>query len=154
MEWVIIAAVVLAFVAGMFCVRARIVAKGRRAKERITEKFGERLRLISGCGIVDPPNRVPGVLALTDDMLVYESLISLAGGEGEIPLDSIQGIRWEEPLTSRHHMARKYRKAKVLEVTLGEEQVKVFILVEREARPWQEALQALPETPETPPASE
>ena len=121
---------------------ARIKAKARRAVDELREQHGDAVRLVTGCGIVDPPNRVPGVLALLDDRLVYRSLIGLAGGEGEIPLGDMQEITWEDSWQSRHHMARKCRKSRVLGITTTGGETKIFAIQRDKAADWEAALTA------------
>ena len=106
----------------------------------LREQHGDAVRLVTGCGIVDPPNRVPGVLALLDDRLVYRSMIGLAGGEGEILLSEAQEITWEDSWQSRHHMARKYRKARVLGITTTASETKVFAIQRDRAAEWEAAV--------------
>ena len=144
MEWLPIAVVPVVLICAMLWLYRRISANAREIKARIAREHGADVRLISGCGMVDPPSRVPGVLALVGDRLIYESTTGLAGGKGEIPLAGA-GIRWENPRASSHRMARKYRKARVLEVTPRSGGVKIFVLAEAAAGAWE---QALPDRPQ------
>ena len=142
MEWALIAALPVVFVCVVVWLYRRIAAKARAVKDRIMQEHGADLRLISGCGIVCPPSRVPGVLALTRDRLFYESLTSLAGGKDEVLLADIAGVRWVDPRASSQRMARKYRRARVLEITSRGREALVFVLAKAQSGPWEQALPA------------
>jgi len=115
---------------------------GRRLAAALRVELGARLRLVNGCGIVAPPNRVPGVLALADDRLVCRSLVRFGSGDSVIPLDDVVKVTWEEPARSRHRMARKYRRARVLGVTTKADETHVFVLAAKDAAVWENALPA------------
>ena len=144
MAWIFGAVVpVVVIVVVLAVLYARIKAKAQSAVDELREQHGDAVRLVTGCGVVDPPNRVPGVLALLDDRLIYRSLIGLAGGEGEIPLGEMQEITWEDSWQSRHHMARKYRKSRVLGITTASGETKVFAIQRDKAADWEAALPAM-----------
>ncbi len=128
----------------MIYVKSRIQKAGESAKEEMARRFGDDVQVLTGCGIVSPPSRVPGVLVLLKDRIVYRSLSALAGGEGEIPLAGIGRITWERSWASRHHMARKYRNAKIIGVTTMAGEEKVFAISNRDAEKWEEALREFP----------
>lgn len=109
-------------------------------KADLQHRFGDQIRLITGCGIVSPPSRVPGVLACLPDRIMYKSLSSLAGGEGEIPLSAIAEVTWERSWKSRHHMAKKYRNAKVIGITTREGDRKIFVVADKDAADWEKQL--------------
>lgn len=89
MVWIPAVTVPVVFIGAAIFLWMRIRARGRSAKADLQHRFGDQIRLITGCGIVCPPSRVPGLLACLPDRIVYKSLTSLAGGEGEIPFSTI-----------------------------------------------------------------
>jgi hypothetical protein len=142
--WIFVVIVPVAVIGGLFYLWLRIRSRGRALIDAMNQEFGTRIRLVTGCGIVCPPNRVPGVLALLDDRIAYRSLISLAGGEGEIPLPGIAKLTWEHAARSEHQMARKYRNASVIGITTREGDVKIFVVAESLSREWEALLEDLP----------
>jgi hypothetical protein len=140
MPWLLFLLIPLGLTVFFLVLSYSFKARGERLKADIRRQYGDGVRLITGCGIVRPPNRVPGILALTEDRLVCRSLIGWAVSDEEIPLASVERITWEETRKSVHRMARKYRRALVLGVTDGTGVSHVFVLAKKDAGVWQEAL--------------
>lgn len=139
--WVLIGLAIAAAGGGLlWLIHSRLRAAALKIKEEWIGKHGDRFVVVTGCGMVDPPNRVPGVLGLLEDRLLYGSLILPAGGEGELPLSEITEITWERSWTSKHFMARKYLGAKIIGVTTRDGKQKVFAIKKKDAPRWEEAL--------------
>ena len=120
--------------------------KGRKIVKKFEALYGENLLLVTGCGIITGLNRVPGVLGLLHDRIIYESAI--ISKSGEILFEDIIQITMEDTRRTRHRRARKYRNAKVLEVITKEGTINLFAIPFSKAREWQEALYAfLPKGP-------
>ena len=116
--------------------------QGRKARGELERTFGPRIRLISGCGVISGLNRVPGVLALLDDRIVYRTLVT--GATGEIPLDEIESFSIEDTRKSRHRRARKYRNASVLALAAPAGETPLFALKKSDAPKWQTLLRDVP----------
>ena len=83
------------------------------------------------------------VLALTRDGLLYESLVPFVLGAGGIPLDDVAGVAWEDTRTSRHRRARKYRRARLLEIVTRSGDTRLFVLAQADAPDWEQDLRGL-----------
>jgi hypothetical protein len=115
-----------------------IRSKGRKIVEKFEALYGESLLLVTGCGIITGLNRVPGVLALLHDRIIYESAI--ISKSGEILFQDIVRITMEDTRRTRHRRARKYRNAKVLEIITTEGTINLFAIPFSKAREWERAL--------------
>ena len=116
---------------------------GKRAVLKFKSEYARELRIFSGCGIVWNYNRVPGVLGMLQDGIVYESIIG--GRRGTIPFNTIRSWCVEDTRGSRHRRTRKYRKAKVLEIITVNDAVHVFVLSRQKAALWEPYLLELRE---------
>ncbi len=136
LTWLII---FLALMFGLFFgLYQRLKRSGKQVAEGLRQEHGSSLKLVSGCGIITGYNRVPGVLALLKDRIVYRSLV--AGKGGEIFLHTIVDFACEETSKTRHRRARKYRNACLLAIRTdkGEE---VLFAVEKETAPsWETSI--------------
>ena len=116
-------------------------SRARGVVELVRQEHGGAIRLLTGCGLVYDLNRVPGLLVLLPDRLLYRA--TLTAKAGEIPLQEIAAVIFEETGASRHRRVRKYRGAEVLEVTGPAEPVPLFVLRPVDASSWREALTPL-----------
>jgi hypothetical protein len=123
-----------------------IARKGRRAADDLSARFGDRIVLSSGCGIVSHDNRVAGVLALLDDRLVFQSTI--VGTFGQIDLSDITAFTLEPTSRSSHRRARKYRNATVLSLTTKGAEQPLFVIPNDHAEEWESALSTTTRCPE------
>ena len=57
---------------------------------------------------------------------------------------SIAEVTWERSWTSRHHMAKRYRNAKVIGITTREGDRNIFVVANRVAADWEKALNKIP----------
>jgi hypothetical protein len=139
MPWVIALTVPVAMVLVLLAAtRSLVFRRARRVRRRMEERFGEKIHLIAGCGIVERADRVPGVLVLAEDVLAYESV--LTDGRGEIELCSVKKYDFEDTAETKHSRARKYAGAKVLAVYEGGEVPRVFVIPAVRAAEWSERL--------------
>ena len=109
---------------------------GRRVKEDMQQRYGTTLVLMSGCGVITSMNRVPGVLCLTNTRLAWHAFVT--SDTGEIPLTEIASYNFENTRTSRHRRARKYFKARLLEINTRQGQTRLFVLKDTDAPAWEE----------------
>jgi len=93
--------------------------------------------LVTGCGIISTYSRVPGVLALLRDRIVYKSAMS--SERGEILLQSIVEPNVEDASSTVHRRARKYRNAKVLVIKTTKGELKLFAIAKSKAPDWENA---------------
>ena len=115
-----------------------IRSKSKKIVEKFEALYGESLCLVTGCGIIIGLNRLPGVLALLHDRIIYESAI--ISKSGEIPFQDIVQITMEDTKRTKHRRARKYRDAKVLEIITTEGTINLFAIPFSKAREWEKAL--------------
>lgn len=127
----------------LFTLLYRVVKRrAQRLADNVRQQYGDTVKLVCGCGIVNPPNRVPGVIALTGDRIVYRSTIAAGSEDGEALLAELRAVEWEDSNRSRHRMARKYRNARALGITTGDDVTKVFVLSRQHAPAWERELPA------------
>ncbi len=107
---------------------------------QLRAQYGQAIRLLTGCGIIGSYSRVRGVLALLADRIVYKSAIT--SERGEILLQSIADFGLEDTSHTTHRRARKYRNAKVLEITTTKGELRLFAIAKSKAPDWEKALYA------------
>ena len=100
-------------------------------------QYGTDIMLVTGCGIIGAYSRVPGVLALLHDRIVYKSVINKE--IGEIFLQSIAEFRLEDTSHTIHRRARKYRNAKVLAIKTTKGELRLFAIAKSKAADWENA---------------
>ncbi len=142
MSWIIpgVLVLVLVVLGGVF---RWIQIRGRRVLEEMRAEYGDQLRLISGCGLVMGANRVPGVLALLPERIVYRSAVGRFNGE--IMAFLITGFTLTPIQACKDRQVRKYRKYRnsmVLHVACGSP-CPTFILSREEGARWHSALKIL-----------
>lgn len=138
---ILIITVVLAVLTLLLGWYSRMKRRSRVIRTELRRQYGGDVRLIAGCGIVDFSNRIPGVLALTSDRLVYRGVLKIVSTGGEIPLSSISELHFEAPSATRYSYARKYRRAIILGVHVsGRQKPYVFMLAEKDAPAWEVVL--------------
>ncbi len=143
MEWVLIVVLfVVVFVSllgGLFVgLYQRMKRNSNRIVEEMKQAHGSDLKYVSGCGVVSGYNRVPGVLALLRDRIVYRPLTFLKGGE--IPLHQVVAFHSEDTRTTRYGRARKYLRAHVLAFRTDPGEENVFVVKKAYVKGWEEAL--------------
>ncbi len=145
MEWryalPVVVVVVSAVVAIPLLMVQRTRKRARQAVERFRNRAGASLKLVTGCGLIRPPNRVPGVLALLDDRVLFEAVVAL-DDRGEVPLAQVEAVTWEDAPDSRHRMARKYRGARILSLVTSTGDEHVFAIAADTAPAWEAAMPA------------
>ena len=122
----------------LFGLFQRMRRKSRLIVEELRTAHGRDLLFASGCGILSGLSRVPGILALVRDRIVYRPLTFMK--DGEIFLHNIVGFTSEDTAETRYSRARKYRRAQVLafQTDLGEE--RLFVVQKDQAQAWEESL--------------
>lgn len=113
--------------------------KGRALADEVRKDLGGTAVLLSGCGVIEGYNRVPGVLALSPIHLVHRSVIM--GYRGETPLSAVRGYTLKDTRETEHARARKYRRAVVLTVDAPGRPLPLFVLAAAEAEAWRGALE-------------
>jgi len=138
MVWLTWLIIFLALMCGLFIgLYQRVRRKGKQVAETLRLEYGSNLKLVTGCGVIIGYSRVPGVLALLKDRIVYRSL--LAGKKGEIYLHNIVGFSCEDTSKTQYRRARKYRNACVLAIKTDEEEI--LFAVEKETAPsWESSI--------------
>ena len=111
---------------------------GRRIEAEVRRTYGPNLRLLTGCGVVDHMNRVPGILGLLPDRLVYQAI--LTGARGKILLSEIKSMVLRPTGESPHRRVRKYLRGVVLEVTDANDRLYLFVVSRQDAPLWAEKL--------------
>ena len=106
-------------------------------------KYGDRLLLAAGCGIVTRSSRIPGIVALTRDTLVYQGAYDITGGQGEYQLDSIERVDFEPVSVTGRKRASKYGKGEVMAVIPAQGDEFVFVLSSEDGISWRAVLQGL-----------
>ena len=138
MFWIISSLILALAIAGIFLVLyLGIRGRSRKVIEQLRVQYGKDIVLATGCGIISTYSRVPGVLALLHDRIVYRSAISKE--KGEIPLQSIAQFRLEGTSHTSHRRARKYRNAKVLIIKTTEGEQRLFAIAKSKAPDWEKA---------------
>lgn len=139
MVWFLWAVTALSLLAGVALGLYRWM---RRNSERIVEDLrqahGPDLLHVSGCGVVSGESRVPGVLALVGDRIVYRPVTFVEAGE--IPLRRVVVFHSEDTRATRYGRARKYIGAHVLAFRTDTGEQRVFVIRKARARGWEEAL--------------
>lgn len=139
MIWMTWLFVFLALMLGIFFgLYQRVKTKGRKVAEELRQEHGSNLKLVSGCGIITSHSRVPGVLALLNDRILYRTL--LAGRSGEIYLHTIIGFTAEDTFRSQYRRARKYRNARVLALKTDKGEEKLFVVEKANATAWEKSM--------------
>jgi len=114
--------------------------RSRKLMDRLVFEFGSHVRLAGHCGILSGMNRVPGVLILLPEKLVYRS--ALGGLDGEILLFRLTGFTIQSTKTCANRRVRKYRNASVLQLSCSAP-CPTFVLSSSDAPVWQEHLRNL-----------
>jgi hypothetical protein len=139
MVWVLFVIVFVSLLGGLYL---GLFLRMKRSSARITaelrDEHGSDLKCVSGCGIVSGASRVPGVLALLRDRLVYRPLMFLTGGE--IPLRRIVEFHSEETRSTRYGRARKYWNAQVLAFRTDSGEERIFVVRKTRVKEWEAAL--------------
>jgi hypothetical protein len=134
--------ILLVAIAGPFLVLYGII---RWRAGKIAEKFklehGGQLLLLTGCGVITDLNRVPGVLGLLHDRIIYETTI--ISERGEIAFHEVDKITLEDTKTSRHRRARKYRNSTLLEIKASRRKTPLFAIGNDKAAIWESTLRDL-----------
>ncbi len=139
MVWIFLVVVFVSLMGGLFLgMYQRMKSGSRKIVEELQAAHGSDLMFVSGCGILSGYNRVPGVLGLLRDRMVYRPLAFLKGGE--LFLHNVVEFRSEDSRTTRVHRAKKYRNAQVLVFRTDQGEEKVFVVQKIHARAWEEAL--------------
>jgi hypothetical protein len=138
MFWIISTLILTAAIANIFFL-LHLVVRGRSRKivEQLRAQYGTDIMLVTGCGIISTYSRVPGVLALLRDRIVYKSAMS--SERGEILLQSIVEPNVEDASSTVHRRARKYRNAKVLVIKTTKGELKLFAIAKSKAPDWENA---------------
>ena len=138
MFWIISTLILTAAIANIFFL-LHLVVRGRSRKivEQLRAQYGTDIMLVTGCGIISTYSRVPGVLALLRDRIVYKSAMS--SERGEILLQSIVEPNVEDASSTDHRRARKYRNAKVLVIKTTKGELKLFAIAKSKAPDWENA---------------
>ncbi len=117
----------------------RAAEKKKRVIEELLMICGGEPRLVSDCTVVRGLNRVPGIIALCSDKVLFRSFI--LDISGEIPLANIERVEAKRSLA----YSRSYRKivagTRVLEVATSCE-VYCFFIKRADIAAWMDALQA------------
>lgn len=138
-SWIMFVPIFAAAIAGvLFLLYLGSRARSRKIVGQLRAQYGENIGLLTGCGIIGTYSRVPGVLALLDDRIIYRSAIT--SERGEILLQSIADFRLEDTSDTTHRRARKYRNAKVLEITTTKGELRLFAIAKSKAPDWEKAL--------------
>ena len=139
MEWlvfgVVIVALVWAVLGGIYYLIRR---HGRKVRAEYEREFGSGIRLMTGCGVISGPNRVPGLMILLDDRLIYRAFV--LGREERIPLGDVRSFLIEDTRQTRHVRARKYRRAGVLEINTRDGRTHLLVVSQKYANTWRERL--------------
>jgi len=139
MVWILLAVAFVSLMGGLFFgLYQRMKSGSRKAVEELQAAHGSDLKFVSGCGVLSGYNRVPGVLALLRDRIVYRPLAFLKGGE--LFLHNIVEFRSEDTRTTRVRRAKKYFNAQVLVFRTDQGAEKVFVVQKDHAQAWEEAL--------------
>ncbi len=139
MTWLV--AVILSMVAAvLFGVFHLLKVRSRNLMDRVVFEFGNHIRLAGHCGILTGRTRVPGVLILLPEKLVYRSV--LGRFDGEILLFRLTGFTVQSARTSANRRVRKYRNASVLQLSCSAP-CPTFVLSSSDAPIWQEHLRKL-----------
>jgi len=138
MFWIISTLILTAAIANIFFL-LHLVVRGRSRKivEQLRAQYGTDIMLVTGCGIISTYSRVPGVLALLRNRIVYKSAMS--SERGEILLQSIVEPNVEDASSTVHRRARKYRNAKVLVIKTTKGELKLFAIAKSKAPDWENA---------------
>ena len=136
--FLIIGLLFITLLAGVYFLAVR---SGKKLRAGIKDTYGPRLKLVSGCGVISGYNRVPGVLGLLDDRIIFRAMIT--GENGEILFQNIQGWLMENTASSRYQRARKYRSARVLALETTDGKTRLFVLSEKSAPKWEQHLSIL-----------
>lgn len=139
MFWMISTLILTAAIASIFfLLYLGMRGRSRKIVEQLRSQYGTDIKLVTGCGIISTYSRVPGVLALLRDRIVYKS--SMSSERGEILLQSIVEYNLEEASSTIHRRARKYRNAKVFVIKTTNSELKLFALAKSKAPDWESAL--------------
>ena len=139
MFWIISTLILTAAIASIFfLLYLGMRGRSRKIVEQLRAQYGTDITLVTGCGIISTYSRVPGVLALLRDRIVYKS--SMSSERGEILLQSIVEFKLEDASSTVHRRARKYRNAKVLVIKTTKDELKLFALAKSKAPDWENAL--------------
>lgn len=137
--WLLFLVVILSLLGGLWLgVYQRMKRGTTRIVAELKEANGSDLKFVTGCGIVSGANRVPGVLALLRDRIVYRPLVFLK--DGEIPVHRIVLFHSEDTRATRYSRARKYRRAHVLAFRTDTGEANVFVVKDADVRGWEEEL--------------
>lgn len=128
---------------------SRLKTRGKRVEAEIRHEYGDRIRLINGCGVIRGLNRVPGIVALLDDRVIYRAV--MLDYSADIPLDQITRFWVQEAATCPRPRAHKHRRAAamLIQPSTGEEHL--LVVAQQHAETWETALvQATGIQPEVP----
>jgi hypothetical protein len=139
MFWIISTLILTAAIASIFfLLYLGMRGRSRKIVEQLREMYSTDIMPVTGCGIVSTYSRVPGVLALLRDRIVYKS--SITSERGEILLQSIVDCNLEDASSTVHRRARKYRNAKVLVIKTTKGELRLFAIAKSKAPGWENAL--------------
>lgn len=116
-------------------------AKGKKVAEELRQRYGNGVKLLTGCGIVSGMNRTQGVLALVHDSIIYRSTVIVQ--RGEIPLTSIKRFALESTAETSHKRTRKYRGAYVLTLTSSRPDLPLFVVSAKDKIRWEDELRSV-----------
>lgn len=140
---VIILLPVVAF-GGMFLYFKWLQKKGFSQKAEFEQQYGDDLLMISGCGLVNPSSRIPGILVRLPDRLVYKSLSARGKPTGEIMVQDVDTTLWQPAMTIPNRKIRRYRNAQVLGLNLTDGKSYLFIVAPQLLVEWEKHLTDLP----------
>jgi hypothetical protein len=139
MFWTIFPLIITAAIASIFfLLYLGVRGRSRKIVEQLRAQYGTDITLVTGCGIISTYSRVPGVLALLRDRIVYKSAITRE--RREILLQSIVEFTLEDASYTVYRRARKYRNAKVLVIKTTKDDLKLLALAKSKAPDWENAL--------------
>jgi len=139
----LIAIIVLIIVILVVFYLRRLRERGKRIREDLFAMCGGEPRLLSKCTAIHKASRVPGIVALCHDRVIYRSLI--LDISGEIPLDRIERVEVKRSLQDRYSYKKVMAGARVLEIYFsegsgGSENVQRFFLKTSEIAAWEQVL--------------
>ena len=138
MFWIVFTLILTAAIASIFfLLYLGVRGRSRKIVEQLRAQYGTDIMLVTGCGIISTYSRVPGVLALLRDRIIYKSAIT--SEIGEILLQSIVEFKLEDASYTAHRRARKYRNAKVLVIKTTKGELKLFAIAKGKAPDWENA---------------
>jgi|GEM_PF-1779552 len=143
LEWALLIIFLTAIIigAGVYAILIfRLRARRKRIEEEIFKKIGDKPLLQSLCTITRGASRVPGVVALGYNSIIYGSLI--LNFSGEIPLGKIKGVEVKKWLTGRGRYRKMIFGYKVLEIYFNS-QIEKFFIKNSEVGLWEKEIKNL-----------